>query len=53
MIRASKAQTFLGRVEQGVHLLEKSIAVAHTLTSVYDVGRTVATAAAPLVAMTL
>ena len=53
MIRQSKANKWLGRVEKGVHLLEKGVAVAHTLKTAYDVGRTVATAAAPLVAMTL
>ena len=53
MIRQSKASKWLGRAEKGVHLLEKGIAVAHTLKSVYDIGRTVATAAAPLVAMAL
>ena len=36
-----------------VHLLEKGIAVAHNLRHVYDVGRAVATAAAPLVARAL
>ena len=53
MIRPSRASKLLERVEQGVHLLEKGIAVAHILKSVYDVGRTVVTAAAPLVAMAL
>ena len=53
MIRQSKANKWLGRVEKGVHLLEKGVAVAHTLKTAYDVGRTVATAAAPLVAMAL
>ena len=53
MIRQSKANKWLGRVEKGVHLLEKGVAVAHTLHNAYQVGRTVAAAAAPLVAMAL
>ena len=53
MIRQSLANKWLGRAEKGVHLLEKGIAVAHGLKTAYDIGKTVATAAAPLVAMAL
>ena len=53
MIRQSRANKWLGAWKKGVHLLEKGAAVAHTLKYVYDVGRAVETAAAPLVAMAL
>ena len=50
MLRQSRANKWLGRAERGVHLLETGIKIAHTLKTAYDVGRTVATAAAPLAA---
>ena len=53
MIRQSRTNKCLGRAERAMRLLEKGIAVAHTLKYVYDVGKTVATAAAPWAAMAL
>ena len=53
MIRQSKANKWLGRVEKGVHLLEKGVAVAHGLHNACKIGQSVAAAAAPLVAMAL
>ena len=41
----------MGKLQKGAHMLEKGIALAHTLKGVYDTGRTIATAAAPLLAM--
>ena len=46
MIRQSRAEKFLGRVEKGVHLLEKGIAVGH---DIYRVGQALAPLAAAMV----
>ena len=53
MLRQSRASKWLGRAEQGVHLLESGVKLAGHLKTAYDIGKTVATAAAPLVAMAL
>ena len=45
MIKASKAAKVLGRIEKGVHLLEKGLAVAH---GAYRVGQAVAPFAAAM-----
>ena len=45
MIRPSKAEKVLGRIEKGVHLLERGIAVAH---GAYRVGQAVAPLAAAM-----
>ena len=45
MLRQSRAERFLGRVEKGVHLLEKGIAVGH---GVYRVGQALAPLAAAI-----
>ena len=45
MIKPSKAEKVLGRIEKGVHLLERGIAVAH---GVYRVGQAVAPIAAAM-----
>ena len=45
MLKLSKAEKILGRVEKGVHLLEKGIAVAH---GAYRVGQAVAPIAAAM-----
>ena len=47
------SEQMVGTGGKGVHLLEKGIAVAHGLNTAYDIGKTVATAAAPLIAMAL
>ena len=46
MIRHSKAEKILGRVEKGVHLFEKGAAVAH---GIYRVGQALAPIAAAMV----
>ena len=46
MIKASKAEKVLGRIEKGVHLLEKGIAVGH---GIYRVGQALAPIAAAMV----
>ena len=53
MLRQSRASKWLGRAEQGVHLLATGMNIAGHIKTAYDVGKTVATAAAPFVAMTL
>ena len=53
MLRQSRTNKWLGRAERGVHFLETGIKIAGHLKTAYDVGRTVATAAAPLIAMAL
>ena len=53
MIRQSKANKWLGRVEKGVHLLEKGVAVAHGLHNAYKIGQAVVASAAPLAAAML
>ena len=45
MIKLSKAEKILGRVEKGVHLLEKGIAVGH---GIYRVGQALAPIAAAM-----
>ena len=45
MIKASRAAKVLGRIEKGVHLLEKGLAVAH---GAYRVGQAVAPFAAAM-----
>ena len=45
MIKPSKAEKVLGRIEKGVHLLEKGLAVAH---GAYRVGQAVAPIAAAM-----
>ena len=45
MIKPSKAEKVLGRIEKGVHLLERGIAVAH---GAYRVGQAVAPFAAAM-----
>ena len=51
MIRQSRASKWLGRVENGVHVLETGIKIAQGIKTAYDVGSKVVAAAAPLVAM--
>ena len=46
MIRQTRAQTIFGRVENGVHMLEKGIALGN---SIYQIGRTLAPLAAAMV----
>ena len=53
MIRQSRASKWLGRVENGVHVLETGVNITQGIKTAYDVGSKVAAAAAPLVAMTL
>ena len=48
MLRQSRANKWLGRAETGVHLLESGIKLAGHLKTAYDIGKTVATVAAPL-----
>ena len=45
MIKPSKAEKVLGRIEEGVHLLERGIDVAH---GAYRVGQAVAPFAAAM-----
>ena len=45
MIKLSTAEKVLGRVEKGVHLLEKGVAIGHGL---YRVGQTLAPIAAAM-----
>ena len=45
MLRQTRAQKNLGRVESGVHLLEKGVALGN---SIYQIGRTLAPLAAML-----
>ena len=53
MLRQSRANKWLGRVDSAAHILETGIKIAGHLKTAYGVGRTIATAAAPLVAMAL
>ena len=46
MRRQTRAQKFLGRVENGVHMLERGAALAH---GIYTIGRTLAPLAAAMV----
>ena len=46
MVRPSKAEKVLGRVEKGVHYLERGVALAHGL---YRVGQSLAPLAAAMV----
>ena len=45
MIKPSKAEKVLGRIEKGVHLLERGFAVAH---GAYRVGQAIAPFAAAM-----
>ena len=45
MIKPSKAEKVLGRIEKGVHLLERGVAAAH---SAYRVGQAIAPIAAAM-----
>ena len=45
MIKLSKAEKILGRVEKGVHLLEKGMSVGH---GIYRVGQALAPIAAAM-----
>ena len=48
MIRPSKAEKILGRVEKGAHLLAKGIAIGHTAYNLYKLGSTLAPFAAAM-----
>ena len=45
MIRQSRAEKILGKVDRGVHLLQKGIAIGQ---GVYQIGRTLAPLAAAM-----
>ena len=51
MRRPREAHRLMGKIQKGAHMLEKGLAFAHTLKGVFDTGRTIATAAEPLLAM--
>ena len=46
MIRQSRAEKVLGRIDRGVHILQKGISIAH---GAYTIGRTLAPLAAAMV----